>query len=54
MSKKQKPVQVSLANRKLETIMKQIARIQRSEDTSTFKMKELEAMRDELLVEINE
>ena len=38
---------------KLETISKQIARIERGEGTSKMTLEELKAIRDELLVEIN-
>ena len=52
MSKNTKSV-VTMASRKLEAIVGQIARTKGSKGTASFTIKELEAMRDELLVEIN-
>ena len=52
MGKKTKSV-VTIASRKLEAIVGQIARTKDSKGTASFTMKELETMRDELLVEIN-
>jgi hypothetical protein len=52
MSKKNKTV-VSLASRKLEAIVGQIARTKDADGTASFSMRELETMRDELLAEIN-
>lgn len=43
----------SMLHLKFETIERQIARIQKGEDKSYFTMKQLKAIRDELLVEIN-
>lgn len=56
MSKNKKAIKiyfVPMAARKLESIVKQIARIKSGESTSTFTMHELNAMREGLLAELN-
>lgn len=55
MSRKLKPSKnaAPLVSRKLEAIVRQIARVESGEDTSSFTIKELKAIRDELLVEAN-
>ena len=54
MSKKNKPLKVvaSIADKKLEAIIKQIARVKEGE-SSSFTVKELESFKEELLAEIN-
>jgi len=54
MSRKQSKNTISMAQLKFDTIVKQIVRIQSGESTSAFTMKELKAMHDELLAELNE
>ena len=55
MSKKRKPSNnsVPMTSRKLEALVKQMHRIRNDGDVSSFTMRELETMRDELLAEIN-
>lgn len=54
MSKKNKPLKIvaSIVDRKLEAVIRQIARVRNGENSS-FTVKELESFKEELLAKIN-
>lgn len=55
MSRKLKvaKVPVDMNSKKLEAVVRQIERVRNGDKLKSFTVRELEAMRDELLVEIN-